>query len=59
MKRNNNAKKEKKQSFPPGFFKDWEIDNMDFNRPADEKQNGEPEVRREEEKDYYVDGTEA
>lgn len=39
--------------YPKGFFKDWELDNMDFNRPADEKQNGEPK-RQSEQKDHYI-----
>jgi len=47
--------KKKEEKCPPGFFSDWAITNMDLNRPADEKQNGEPEVIREEEEDHYKD----
>lgn len=45
--------KKNKEHFPPGFFSDWAINDMDLNRPADEKPNGEPEVTRDEEEDFY------
>lgn len=39
------SKKNKEEKFPKGFFKDWVIDDFDYNRPASENQNGEVQER--------------